>query len=167
MDTNYLDHASICLTELSLTTALKCTRNIRSENIAHWGKDTHIRPMQSVHPCMWSGALISLIDVASQNSSPAPPSIAQELKDMYMSISPVNSHVSSALSHTRLVTVDLVRIIRHYYQDASPSGTMNVAERIRNYCMGHLASNTAGIHLGNDVRRQGECTTIWLACSID
>ena len=157
MDTNYLHHASICITELTLATARKCFRAIRSANIAHWGENAHTDAMWSaVHPCMWSGAIMSLMDAASQNSPQYPPSIAQELKDMYISMSLGNSHVSSALSHTRLVSVDLARIIRHYNQDELPSGTMNVAEAIRNGDMRVLANQTSNICLGNDFRRQGE-----------
>ena len=156
MDTNYLHHASICITELTLATARKCFRAIRSANIAHWGEDDHIDPMQSVHPCIWSGAIISLMDAASQNSSPASSSIAEELEDMYWSISLDNSHVSSALSHTRLVSVDFARIIRHYNHDELPSATINVAEKIGSSDMEDLVRETANICLGNDVCQQGE-----------
>ena len=82
---------------------------------------------------------------------------------MYWSMSLGNSHVSLALSHTRLVSVDFARIIRHYDQDALPSDTINLAEGIFNYRMRALASNTAGICQGNDVRQTGECGTIQLA----
>ena len=156
MDTNYLHHASICITELTLATAMKCFLAIRSANIAHWGEHNHTHPMKSVHPCMWSGAIISLMDAASQNSSPAPPSIAQELEDMCMSIIGNNSHVSSALSHTRLVSVDFARIIRHYNQDELPSDTMNIAGKIYDNDMRTLVIETSDICLGNDVRQQGE-----------
>ena len=156
MDTNYLHHASICITELTLATARKCFRAIRSANIAHWGEnqDTHTRPMWSVHPCMWSGAIISLMDAASQNSSAAPPSITQELRDMYWSMSLDNSHVSSALSHTRLVIVDFAHIIRHYDQDKLPPDTMDIAKNI-SYPMRMLMSQR---YIGNGDRQQGECT---------
>ena len=164
MDTNYLHHASICITELTLATARKCFRAIRSANIAHWGEKTHLLLMRSVHPCMWSGAIISLMDEASLDSSPAPRSIAQELKDMYQSMPPYYLHDSSALSHARLVSVDLARIIRHYNPDELPSGTMNVAEEIYNHKMWRLVVQTSHIFLGNDVRQQGECTTLRLAC---
>ena len=169
MDTNYLHHASVSITELTLTTARKCFRAIRSANIAHWGEneDAHIRPMWSVHPCIWSGAIISLMDAASQDSSPASPSIAQEQEDMYRSIWLYNLHVSSALSHTRLVSVDFARIISHYNQHELPPDTINVAEKICNIDMGALANETSHICLGNDFRQQGECTTIQLACSVD
>ena len=168
MDTNYLHHASVCITELTLAAARKCFRAIRSANIAHWGEGhAHILPMWSVHPCMWSGAIISLMDEASQNSSPAPQSIAQELVDMYRSILLYNWHASFNLSHTRLVSVDFARIIRHYNLDELPSDTMDFAEKIQNSRLEYLVSNTADIYLGNDVREQGECTSIQLACSVE
>ena len=75
---------------------------------------------------------------------------------MYLSMSPDNPHVSSALSHTRLVSVDFARIIRHYKQDELPSDTINVAEDIGSDDMEDLARETAHICLGNDVRQQGE-----------
>ena len=95
------------------------------------------------------------MDVASQNSSQASSSIAQEREDMYWSMPPDNSHVLSALSHTRLVSVDFARIIRHYNQDELPSATMNVAELIGSNDIEHLVKETAHICLGNDVRQQG------------
>ena len=164
MDTNYLHHASVCITELTLATARKCFQAIRSANIAHWGENAHTQPMRSVHPCMWSGAIISLMDAASQGSSQTSPSIAQELEDMYNSMSPDNSHVSSALSHTRLVSVDFARIICHYNHDELPSGTLNVAKRIRHKHLENVMLLFSKKGLGNDIRRQGQCTTIRLAC---
>ena len=161
MDTNYLHNASVCITELTLATARNCFRAIRSANIAHWGEDHHTGAMcSSVHPCMWSGAIISLMDSASGNSSPASPSIAQELEDTYWSMSLGNSDVPSALSHTRLVSVDFARIIRHYNLHGSPSDTMDITEKIYNNDMRTLVVETSDICLGNDVRQQGECTTL-------
>ena len=84
-----------------------------------------------------------------------------------MSMIANNSHVSLALSHTRLVSVDLVRIIRHYNEGALPSDTINVAERIYNNDIKELLEETSDICLGNDVRQQGECTTVQLTCSLD
>ena len=164
MDTNYLHHASVCITELTLATARKCFRAIWSANIAHWGEneEAHTRPMWSVHPCMWSGAVISLMDAASRNSSPGLGSNAQVLKDMCESMSPDNSHVSSALSHTRLVSADIACIIRHYDQDELPSDTMDVAQRICKHHMRRLAIKTSDICLGNDICQQGECTILQL-----
>ena len=75
---------------------------------------------------------------------------------MYRSISAYNSHVSLALSHTRLVSVDFARIIRHYNQEALPPDTINVAEEIGSNDMEDLVRETAHICLGNDVRQQGE-----------
>ena len=161
MDTNYLHHASVCITELTLTTARKSFRSIRSANIAHWGDNAHTRPMWSVHPCMWTGAIISLMDAASQNDSPAPLSIAQELMNMCMSISTANKHVPSAISHTRLVSIDLAHIIRHY-DVQRPSGTMMVAGFFH-----HLSNAMSERCIGNKVRQQGECATLRLACSVD
>ena len=79
---------------------------------------------------------------------------------MYWSMWPGNSHVSSALSHTRLVSVDFARIICHYNQHELPSDTINVAEKICNDAMKALLIKVFNICLGNDVRRQGECTTL-------
>ena len=83
---------------------------------------------------------------------------------MYESMSLGNSHVSSALSHTRLVAVDFARIIRHYGQAELPSITMDVAEEIGSNYMEDLVRETANICLGNDIRQQGQCATIRLAC---
>ena len=154
MDTNYLHHASICITELTLATARKCFWAIRSANIAHWGEDDHTDAMESVHPCMWSGAIISLMDAFSQDSSPASSSIAEELEDMYESMFIGNSHGSSALSHTRLVSVDFAHIIRHYDQYKLPSGTTYIAGN-PSYHMWLLMSQRS---VGNGDRQQGECT---------
>ena len=82
---------------------------------------------------------------------------------MYLLISTDNSHVSSALSHTRLVSVDFARIIRHYNQDELPLATINVAEEIDSDDLRHLVRETANICLGNDLRQQGKCTTLRLA----
>ena len=155
METNYLHNASICITELTLATARKFFLEIRSANIAHWGEEDHTRPMQSVHPCMWSGAIVSLMDTASRNSPPASPSITHELEDLYESMSLSNSHVSSALSHTRQVSVDFARIIRHYDQDKLPLDTLNIAEKIYDKIW-RIVFVTSDICLGNDVRQQGE-----------
>ena len=78
-----------------------------------------------------------------------------------------NSNVSSALSHTRLVSVDLARIVRHYRQSELPSDTRNVAEDICDVYMMGLTGETSNICLGIDIRQQGEYTTMWLACSVD
>ena len=164
MDTKYLHHASICITELSLAAARKCFQAIRSANIAHWGEKAHTTVMWSAHPCIWSGAIISLM-AASQNNSQVSRSIAEELRDMYMSMLPDNSHVSSALSHTRLVSNDFARIICHYDQDELPPGTIKIAGKILFYDLKNLMLCSRERHLGNDVRRQGECTTIQPACS--
>ena len=162
MDTKYLHHASICITEIPLPAARQCVLAIRSANTAHWGEDGHAHAMHSVHPCMWSGAIVSL---ASQDSLRTSPSIAQELKDMYTSMFPGNSHVLSALSHTRLVSIDFARILRHYDQDELPPGIIKIAENILCYDLKNLMLCSRERHLGNDVRRQGECTTIQPACS--
>ena len=82
---------------------------------------------------------------------------------MCESMSLGNEHVSSALSHTRLVSVDFARIIRHYNPDELPSATINVAEEIYNHKMRRLVDKTYDICLGNDVRQTGECGTIQLA----
>ena len=79
---------------------------------------------------------------------------------MYWSMSTGNSHVSSALSHTRLVSVDFARIIRHYNQHELPPDTINVAEKMCNDDMRDLVDTLSHICLGNDFRQQGECTTL-------
>ena len=84
---------------------------------------------------------------------------------MYWSISPDNSLVPWALSHTRLVSIDFARILRHYDQDELPPGTIKIAENILCYDLKNLMLCSRARHLGNDVRRQGECTTIQPACS--
>ena len=77
---------------------------------------------------------------------------------MYWSMWPGNSHVSSALSHTRLVSIDFARILRHYDQDELPPGTIKIAERILCYDLKNLMLCSRERHLWNDVRRQGKCT---------
>ena len=72
---------------------------------------------------------------------------------MYNSMSPDNSHVSSALSHTRLVSVDFACIIRQYDQEKQPPGTMDGAENL-SYFIWVLMSQRS---VGNGHRQQGEC----------
>ena len=74
------------------------------------------------------------------------------------------SHVSSALSQTRLVSVDFARIIRHCDESELPPTTISVASRITSYHLKNLMLHCSERRLGNDVRQQGECTTIRLAC---
>ena len=86
---------------------------------------------------------------------------------MYWSISPDNSLVPWALSHTRLVSIDFARIIRHYNEDELPSDTINDAKDILDHHLELLMVLCSEMDLGTNVRRQGQCTTIQLACFVD
>ena len=165
MDMYYLNRASVCITELTLESATQFFQAIRSANTAHWGKDKYYSKMQSVHPCLWSGAIISLMDTVSQDNSQASPNITKDLEFMHLPLQSGNSHVSLALSHTRLASIDVVRIIHHYNQDRPPSRDSSFAEMFLPYRLRNWMSLCSKMGLGNDVRQQGECTTIRVVCS--
>ena len=158
MDTNYLHHASVCITELGFQNARKCFLEIRSANMAHWGEGRYTDPMQSVHPCMWSGAIVFLMHAASQGSSHTPPSVIQELDDMYSSISLSRQHVSSSPSHTRLLSLDFERMLHYYKQVRLPSDTTDMMDSIFDIYLQVLMMHSSNGCIGNEDHELGECT---------
>ena len=113
---------------------------------------------------MWSGAIISLMDAASRHGSLAPWFTLDELEYMDVSMSPGNPHISSALPHTRLVSVDFARLmIHHHDRDELPVGMMGITESL-SYRLSRFLLYIFERCPGIDVRQQGECTSIRLAC---
>ena len=160
MDTKYLHHASVCITELTLDTARKCIRKIRFANIAHWGEDNHTTAMESVEPCIWSGAIIALTDAVSQDDPLISLSITKELEDMYDSVRLYHQDMSSALAHTRLVRIDIARIIRYNHLTRQHPGTLNSVMKIHESSLRRWVIYLSGQCLGNDIRHQCECTPV-------
>ena len=162
MDTNYLSHAAICVTEVTMDAARKCFREIRSTNIAHWGQEhTHVM-QRSVHPFVWTGTFIALMDAATQDSSTASSSIKGELHGLNQIVSSHYLTVSNNPSYTPLVGIDLVHIIHHYNQLKLPFGPISAT-----YGLPYLMLGFASESLGNNIRRQGECTNTSLDCSLN
>ncbi|RDX49631.1 hypothetical protein OH76DRAFT_1403523 [Lentinus brumalis] len=152
MNTKVLDHAALCTTELSLISMRTCFQKIMSANIAHWGMDRHREPMWSVHPCMWSGALIALMDVSGNDAAWSPSTLVAALDTAYNYINPWNQQQSDTPG-TRLLCVDLARIIRHYDHSILPPDSPNIAENIYNFYLRFVIEHSRNMNLGNDVRQ--------------
>ena len=158
MNVNYLHQAAVCSTELGLDAARRCFVAIRSANITHWGADEHAEPMQSVHPCMWSGAIIALMNALSTAAEGHKPPLLDALVTMYQSMGFIsNQHVSSALGHTRLVSVDFERIIRHYNITELPGDMRSISELILSHDLLRLTREVLGVTLLDDCHPRGKC----------
>ncbi|TFK78218.1 hypothetical protein K466DRAFT_657176 [Polyporus arcularius HHB13444] len=155
MNTNVLQHAAMCTTELTPEATRTCFQGIMSANIAHWGTDGHVYPMRSVHPCMWSGALIALMDVSSNDAAWSPLTLVAALKTAYSYIKPWNRQLHSDIPGARLLCVDFARIIRHYGHSALPLDSLNIAERIYQLDLRDVMEENPDLNLGNDVRQHG------------
>ncbi|RDX49634.1 hypothetical protein OH76DRAFT_521685 [Lentinus brumalis] len=144
MDTKVLDHAALCTTELSLEDTRTCFQRIMSANIAHWGTDGHRWPMLSVHPCMWSGALIALMDASGNDAAWSPSTLVAALDTAYRYIGLSSQQLQSDTPGTRLLCVDFARIIRH---KLTP-GSLNIAKDIYKTdlrCLGLHRRRTQGV----------------------
>lgn len=136
LDVHYLNHATACVTELTLNTSATCFRIIRLVGTAlpSW----HDMAMKSLHPCIWSAAIIALMDfedsrrhlgVTSQ-SQPSSDLVLDEILSYTTAYSPRNTITPmersgwksdpSDIHRTRLFCVDFVRII-HYVRDSQPT----------------------------------------------
>ncbi|KAI0712726.1 hypothetical protein C8T65DRAFT_176460 [Cerioporus squamosus] len=154
MDTSYLHHAAACAAELSLDAMRRCFRTILSANVAHWGEDEHWRPMRSVHPCFWSGAIIALMKVSGPDAAEwSPSALASALKAAYEYIDPRGQHVRSDAPRTRLAYADFARIIHHYSPATLPPDSPDLAEVLLRHGLREMLGQTAERGVGNDVRQ--------------
>ncbi|RDX49686.1 hypothetical protein OH76DRAFT_506518 [Lentinus brumalis] len=156
MNTKVLDHAALCTTELTLNATRACFQKILSANIAHWGKDRHQVPMRSVHPGMWSGALIALMDVSSTDAAWSPSTLGAALDTAYVYFYPWSPQNQADAPAARLACVDFARIIRHYDHSTLPPDSLNLALHIYiDQLPITIMYNTEEMNLGNDVRQFG------------
>ncbi len=155
MNTKFLHRAAICTTELTLNATRTCFQKIMSANIAHWGTGGHRWPMGSVDPCMWSGALIALMDVSGNDAGWSPSTLVTALDTAYNYINPWSPQYQSDTPATRLACVDFARIIRHSDPSTLPAHFLDIAERIYEVELQYVMRETRDINLGNDVRQHG------------
>ncbi len=158
MDTNYLHHAAVCTTELTMDGTRTCLGSILAANIAHWGEGELMGPMRSVHPCMWSSALLALMSVASDDTAWSPTTLATAMKTAYDYMSSSSLHYHPDAPATRLVWVDLVRIIRHYDYNPNtlPPHSLHIAHRIYISELLAVVKTTQDMNIGNDLRQLGQ-----------
>ncbi|RDX49640.1 hypothetical protein OH76DRAFT_522713 [Lentinus brumalis] len=163
MDTNYLHHAAVCTTELTLGGTRTCLGSILAANIAHWGEGELMGPMRSVHPCMWSSALLALMSVVSNDTAWSPTTVAAAMKTAHDYMRSSSLYYHSDAPATRLVWVDLVRIIRHYDYDPNtlPPHSLNIAHRIYISELLAVVKTTQDMRIGNDIRQQGHCLRLY------
>ncbi len=155
MNINFLHHAATCTTELTLNAMRTCFQKIISANIAHWGTGGHWEPMRSVHPCMWSGALIALMDASGNDAVWSPSTLVAALDTAYCYINPRSPQYQSDSPGTRLLCVDFARILRHYDPSTLPPDSPDIAGYIYKTDLGSVIKNTGDMNLGNDVRKHG------------
>ncbi|RDX45249.1 hypothetical protein OH76DRAFT_1008238 [Lentinus brumalis] len=156
MDIGYLDHAAVCTTELSLDITRQCFQAIQAASTAHWGTIELQLQMWSVHPCMWSGSLISLMNVSVNDAAWSPSALATALNTAYESINELSQNIQSDVPRTRLLCADFVRIIRHFSHSTLPPGAMDVKEGIHDDYLPRVMEQTRGINLGKDIRQYGQ-----------
>ncbi|KAI0708749.1 hypothetical protein C8T65DRAFT_209367 [Cerioporus squamosus] len=150
MDTNYLHHAAACTTDLTLNAMRTCFETIRLANVAHWGEDHHAVPMWSVHPCMWSAAIISFLGVSSDEE---PSGLQSSLASAYGYLRPYSQHVQSDAPRTRLVCADIVSIIRLCEHRGVALSAQTIAGSLsRERRLSVLMERATKMNLGNDVR---------------
>ncbi|RPD63451.1 hypothetical protein L227DRAFT_390204 [Lentinus tigrinus ALCF2SS1-6] len=154
MDTNYLRHATVCMTDMTMHTARQCSSAIRAVTTKHWGDTEEGRLAMDfeVHPAMWSGTIVALMTVDDDEDWPQA-SLADDLADTYTNFQVNNRHVQSGTPLTRLFCVDLAHIIRHYGPSTSPLESMNFAVIIGKHGLRGLMQHVSEISLGNDVRQ--------------
>ncbi len=156
MNTNFLHRAAMCTTELSLSAMRTCFQAIMSANIAHWGTDGHREPMRLVHPCMWSGALIALMDASGNDTAWSPSTLVAALDTVYKYIGTSSQQLQSDTPATRLLCVDFTRIICHYDPSTLPPDFLNIAEHLYRFKLQSIMGGTRDMNLGNDVRQHGK-----------
>ena len=79
---------------------------------------------------------------------------------MYDSVRLYHQDMSSALAHTRLVRIDIARIIRYNHLTRQHPGTLNSAMKIHESGLRRWMIYFPGQCLGNDIRHQCECTPV-------
>ncbi|TFK83611.1 hypothetical protein K466DRAFT_602702 [Polyporus arcularius HHB13444] len=152
MDTNYLRHAAVCTTELTRSAMRACFREIQLASIKHWGGDGHGRAMRSVHPCMWSIALVAFMTPSGEDGKWTP-SVLAAMKAVYDYMSAVGQHIRSDTSWTRLVCVDIARVVQHCNDPTLPSDCKDIARRLLKDDLPEIMLATAEAKLGIDVRQ--------------
>ncbi|TFK87246.1 hypothetical protein K466DRAFT_599650 [Polyporus arcularius HHB13444] len=146
MDINYLHHAAVCTTELTLNAMRTCFDKIQLANIAHWGADDHAVPMWSVHPCMWSAAVISFLTVSAED-------VLASLETAYGYLRPYSQHIQSDAPRSRLVCADIASIMRLCERHGATPSARTIAELLyRERRLSALMERVARMDLGNDVR---------------
>ncbi|RPD63442.1 hypothetical protein L227DRAFT_651080 [Lentinus tigrinus ALCF2SS1-6] len=95
MDTNYLRHATVCMTELKMHAARQCSSVIRAATAKHWGDPREGRAAMGseVHPAMWSGTIVALMTVAPDDNDWPQASLTGALWDTYWDIGVTNRHI--------------------------------------------------------------------------
>ncbi|TFK84739.1 hypothetical protein K466DRAFT_567041 [Polyporus arcularius HHB13444] len=127
-----------------------------SANIAHWGTDGHREPMRLVHPCMWSGALIALMNASGNDTAWSPSGLVAALDTVYKYIGTSSQQLQSDTPATRLLCVDSTRIICHYDPSTLPPDFLNIAEHVYRFKPQSIMGGTRDMNLGNDVRQHGK-----------
>lgn len=161
MDTDYLCRAAVCTTEMSLSATRRCFKTIRSANIAQWGEDDQGSPMELVHPSLWSATIIAFMTISGgDNTAWSPSSLAVGMKTVYDYIdSTLTFHnIHTDISQTRLLCVDISRILRHYDHGRLPVGSPNFEKLlVGDYRLVWFVQAITGMDVGNDVRQYSEC----------
>ncbi|RPD63453.1 hypothetical protein L227DRAFT_521624 [Lentinus tigrinus ALCF2SS1-6] len=155
LDTRYLHHAAICTTDLTANATRSCFEAIRHANIAHWGEDGHLVPMWSVHPCMWSAAIISLLTVSDDEAagSQSSSTLAAALETAYDYLRPYSHHVPSDAPRTRLVCADIASIMRLSDRRGSSRSQMISEALYRDCRLTVMMERASELNLGNDIRQ--------------
>ena len=158
MDTQYLHHATVCTTDLAPNAARSCFEAIRSANIAHWGQDDHLIPMWSVHPAIWSAAILSLLTGSDDDEIPAQSqwSLGVALETAYDYLRPYSHHIQLDARRTRLVCADIVSLMRLCDRRGTPSSQMIVETLYRDSRLAAIMQRASETDLGNDIRHFGE-----------
>ena len=159
LDTSYAPYVVLCTTELTIDAARRCFKSIRLYNLTHWGPEGE-RPesMRSVHACMWSGAIITLMAAAPGDDLQPFLDVQATLDDLYYSIGALNPHAPLDSPWTRLLCVDVARLLRHYDDGKLPPAA-NAEDRL-NDDLQWLMEKVSGSDLGNDVRHHSQYTSL-------
>ncbi|KAI0688773.1 hypothetical protein C8T65DRAFT_114199, partial [Cerioporus squamosus] len=154
MDPDYLQNAAVCTTELTLSAMRTCFQAIRSANIAYWGEEEHVRPMWLVvHPCMWSGTIVSLMTASGEDWAGSSSELAAAMENAYAYMNLYSEDIQSDTPWTRLVCADFARIVHHSDHDKLPPHPTNITDLSLYYRLQTLIRRTLEVKLGNDVRR--------------
>ena len=185
MDAHFLNHATVCVTDLSLDTSLTYFGLIRfaNETLPGW----HHITIKSLHPCVWSAAIIALlIKDPSPSSDFSSTELMESLLGYTSAYSPMDTATpversdrrieSSDVHRTRLFCIDFVQIIRHFQHvdkrgttptssDPNPDSEESARKKMyrsyrETFYIALLDSmqriSANGMELGNDVRQSSQ-----------